>query len=148
MRQKKEQMDNTEKIRANEIKPKEPVITRKAVGKSFHSVVDGSFLTRDAFLRLMPFLLFLLVLAILYISNIYYAEKTIREIEDARREIKEIRYEYITSKSDLMSKSKRSEVARSLEEEGIRESTVPPGRIYIQKDSVTIRTEFETEVSP
>ena len=130
------------------MKPREPVITRKRVGRSFHSVVDGSFLTRDAFLRLIPFLLFLLVLAILYISNIYYAEKTIREIEDARREVKELRYEYITSKSDLMSKSKRSEVARSLETEGLRESTVPPGRIYIRRDSTVTQIAPEMQVSP
>jgi hypothetical protein len=124
-----------DKIGTNQFKPSDSVITRKSVSKSINSVVDGSFLTRDAFLRLVPFLLFLIVIAILYISNIYYAEKTIREIEDARKELKEVRYEYIISKSDLMGKSKRSEVTRSLADEGIEESTVPPYRIYIEKDS-------------
>ena len=112
-----------------------PRVTRKAVGKSIHSVVDGSFLTRDAFIRLVPFLLFLLFLAILYISNVYRAERTIREIDDAQKELKELRYEFITSKSELMGKSKRSEVSMNLEDEGLRESTVPPGKIYISKDT-------------
>lgn len=128
-------MDNKDKIRINELKHGDSTISRKKVGKSIHSVVDGSFLTREAFLRLIPFLLFLLILAIAYISNIYYAEKTIREIEDTRKEVKELRYEYITLKSELMSKSMRSEVAKRLEHEGIIESTTPPGRIYIRKDS-------------
>ena len=94
------------------------------------------------------FLLFLLLLAILYISNIYWAEKTIREIDDAQKEIKELRYEYITSKSELMSKSKRSEVARSLEEDGIKESMVPPGRINISRDTSQNIVPEPTQESP
>jgi hypothetical protein len=134
-------MGTEDKIRTNTRRSEEPSPNKKSVGKSIHSVVDGSFLTRDSFLRFVPFLLFLLVLAILYISNIYYAEQTIREIDDARKEIKELRYEFITSKSDLMSKSKRSEVAKSLQEEGITESTVPPQRIYLRKDSTYLRND-------
>lgn len=133
-------MKSTEdKIRTNNIKSEDSPVTMKSVGKSIHSVVDGSFLARDSFLKFVPFLLFLLLLAIIYISNIYYAERTIRDIEDAHTEIKELRYEFITSQSDLMSISKRSEVAKSLEEEGIKESTLPPHRIYIGKDSTILR---------
>jgi hypothetical protein len=129
-------METGNRTMTNELKNNQSKVRRKTVGKSIHSVVDGSFLTRDAFLRLVPFLLFLLILAVLYISNIYYAEKTNREIDDAQKELKELRYEFITSKSELMGKSKRSEVARDLEGLGIKESTVPPGRIYIGKDSI------------
>jgi hypothetical protein len=118
------------------------------VGKSIHSVVDGSFLTRDKVIGLIPFLLFLLLLAILYISNIYYAEKTIREIDDARQELKELQYEFITSKSDLMNKSKRSEVGRRLESEGIRESTVPPERLYIHTEGITTAQKEGTDLNP
>ncbi len=125
-------MEENEKIRVNNLKEKDPVMTRKNLGRSIHSVVDGTFLTRDKVMRMVPFILFLVILAIFYISNIYYAERTIRDIDDTRQELKELQYEYITSKSDLMYRSKRSQVARSLEEEGIKESTVPPQRIYIE----------------
>lgn len=104
------------------------------MGRSIHSVVDGSFLTRDKVVGLIPFLLYLLVLAILYISNIYNGEKTIRLIDDEKNELKELQYEFISSKSDLMNISKRSKVAERLDSTGIRESTAPPGKIYI-KDS-------------
>jgi len=127
-------MKEKDQIQANTFKEQEPVITKKNIGKSIHSVVDGSFLTRDKIIGLVPFLLFLVALAILYISNIYYAEKTIRQIDDSRRELKELQFEHITSKSGLMSKSKRSEVGKSLENEGLKESTVPPYRIYIQEE--------------
>lgn len=126
-------MEEQDQIKGNTLK--EPAIKKKKIGKSIHSVVDGTFLTRQNIISLVPFLLFLVALAIMYISNIYYAEKIIREIDDANREVKELQFEYITSKSELMSKSKRSEVAKSLDDEGIKESTVPPGRIYIKKEN-------------
>ena len=127
-------MKEKEQIKANTFNEEEPALTKKNIGKSIHSVVDGSFLTRDKIICLVPFLLFLVALAILYISNIYYAEKTIRRIDDSRRELKELQFEYITSKSGLVSKSKRSEVAKSLENEGLKESITPPYRIYVEEE--------------
>jgi hypothetical protein len=120
-------------LRTNTLKGKEPIITRKKVTRSIHSVVDGSFLTKDKVVGMIPFLLFLLILAILYISNIYSGEKTIRSIDDAKTNLKELQYEFITSKSDLMNLSKRSEVAERIDTTGIKESTVPPERLYIKK---------------
>jgi hypothetical protein len=138
-------MEQAEKIKTNTFKGKDPVITKKNLGRSIHSVVDGSFLTRDKVVGLVPFLIFLLFLAILYISNIYYAEKSIREIDDTKEELKELQYEFITSKSELMSKSKRSEIARMLESEGINESTIPPGRLYIKDAESKQETEQHDE---
>ena len=128
-------MEEEEKIQTNQYKGKEYVITRKNISRSFHSVVDGSFLTRDKVMGLVPFLLFLLFLAILYITNIFYAEKTIREIDDSKQQLKELQYEFITSKSDLMNKSKCSEIVKNLEDEGIKESTIPPRKLYINTDN-------------
>lgn len=121
------------KIRTNTFTGKDPLITRKKVGKSIHSVVDGSFLTKDKVVGLIPFLMYLLILAILYITNIYNGERTIRAIDDAKTSLKELQYEFITSKSDLMNMSKRSEVAERLDSTGIKESVVPPERLYIHQ---------------
>ena len=135
-------MDEPENIRINQFREKEPVFTRKNIGKSFHSVVDGSFLSREKVMRMVPFLLFLLLLAVFYITNIFYAEKTIREIDDAKQELKELQYEFITAKSDLMTKSKRSEIAKDLENEGIKESSIPPRKLYINRaDTLETKTE-------
>jgi hypothetical protein len=130
-------MIKEQKIRTNTLKGKDPIISRRKVGRSINSVVDGSFLTRDKVVGMIPFLLFLLILAILYISNIYRAEKTIRAIDDAKTTLKELQYEFITSKSDLMNMSKRSEVAERLDSTGIKESTVPPERLYINAESTS-----------
>lgn len=100
--------------------------------KSLQQLLGGTFLTRDRAVSLLPFLFFLTFIAIFYIANTYLAEKTIREIEKVKKEVKELRYEYITTKSELMFHSKQTQVAKSLESTGIKESTTPPQKIIIE----------------
>lgn len=128
-------MAKKEDIQGNRLKPEtngrknEP-----APGKSIQNVLNGSFLVNSKTLRFLPYLFFLAFLGILYISNIYYAEKKVREINQLSRELKELRYEYISEKSKLMHKSKQSEVAKALEGTGIKELTVPPHKIVIKQE--------------
>lgn len=103
-----------------------------AVVSSISSVVSGNFLTRDKTMQQLPFVLFLMVIAMAYISNTYYAEKTVREINKINNELKELRSEYITSMSDLMFISKQSEVAKAALPLGIVESVVPPKKIVVK----------------
>jgi len=100
-------------------------------------VINGNFLTNEGALKQIPFILFLVFVAIIYISNTYYAEKILRKTNNVNNEIKELRSEYITTKSDLMFISKQSEVARVAEEMkiGIKESVVAPKKIVIEKGS-------------
>jgi hypothetical protein len=121
-------------IRANKLKgiTAKDSAKDKNMEKSLQALLDGSFLTRDRVIRLLPFLLFLTLIAVIYISNIYYAEGTQRESDHIQTELKELRYEYITAKSGLMYKSKQSEVAKNLESTDIIESTTPPVKIIIE----------------
>lgn len=102
-------------------------------------VINGNFLTNEAAVKQIPFILFLVLVAIIYISNTYYAEKILRKTNAVNNEIKELRSEYITSKSDLMFISKQSEVARAAADMkiGIKESVVAPKKIVIEKGEVT-----------
>jgi hypothetical protein len=96
----------------------------------------SDFLSKENAVALMPYFIFLALLGIVYISNTYYAERTIRKIDKITNELKELRSEYITSKSDLMFKSKQSEVARAVESMGLLESVTPPKIILIKKDTI------------
>jgi hypothetical protein len=100
--------------------------------RSFQSVVSGNFLSRDETLRFLPFLLFLSLLAILYIANGYYSEAKMRRQNKLTEELKDLRSEYIITKSDLMFISKQSEVAKSVAVLGLKESVVPPKKIVVQ----------------
>lgn len=94
--------------------------------KSAASILDGSFLTRENLLSQLPFIIFITFLAIIYIANSYNAEKTIIEINRTKKQLEELRYEYVTTKSNLMFQSKQSEVAYRLATSQVKESTVPP----------------------
>jgi Bacteriodetes cell division protein (FtsL-like) len=104
------------------------------IDKSVHNILGGNFLGRDRALSFIPLLLLLTVLAVFYISNIYIAEKKSRQIENLNRELKELRYKFITKKSELMYLSNQSQVAKKLAQSGIKESRVPPEKIIIKEE--------------
>lgn len=110
-----------------------PKETNKII-RSIGSVFSGSFLTKRLVVDQLPYILFLTAMAILYITNGYYAEQKIRQLNNITSELKELRSEYITSKSELMFISKQSEVARATEKFGLKESIVPPQKIVVKNE--------------
>lgn len=123
---------NKIKEKPNEKKAKE---LNKTTGltKLLNDIVTGNILTRESVVNSAPFFLFLLFLAIVYISNGYYAEDTVRALNNVNNELKELSSEYISTKSELMFRSKQSEIARALEPYGIKESVTPPKKIVVSK---------------
>ena len=113
----------------NKIKQKSSERNGKKLQETARSVLDGSFLTRERVVRLFPFILYITFLAILYIANSFYAEKRIIEIDRVRKELKELRYTYISTEKTTRVLSKQSEVARKVEKLGIKESKVPPKKL-------------------
>lgn len=91
------------------------------------------WLNYQSIVRQLPFFLFLAVLAVLYIYNGHYADKTIRSINRTAREVKELQYEYKTVKSEVMFRSKQSELARAVEPLGLKELITAP---VVLSDSV------------
>lgn len=65
------------------------------------------------------FLLFIGFLMVLYIANAHFAEKGVREIQRTENEIKQLKWEYITIKSQTMFKSMQSQIDTSLERTGL-----------------------------
>ena len=76
--------------------------------------------------RNVRFFLFLAALAVVYIYNGHYADKTIRNINKVSNELKELQYEYKTLKSEVMFRSKQSELAKAVAPLGLKEIVVPP----------------------
>jgi hypothetical protein len=105
----------------------------KNTARSLQSILGGGFLANKRTAENLPFLLFLAFLGLIYIANSYYAEKKIRKIERLQKEVKELRYEYIYTRSQLMSKSRQSEIAKTLSYEGIKESRIPPKKIITEE---------------
>jgi hypothetical protein len=76
--------------------------------------------------RNIGFLLFLAALAVVYIYNGHYADKISRDLSRTDKELKELQYEYKTLKSEVMFRSKESELAKAVAPFGLGELTQPP----------------------
>jgi hypothetical protein len=79
------------------------------------------------------FFLFLAALAVVYIYNGHYADNISRDITRTDKEVKELQYEYKTLKSEVMFRSKQSELAKAVEPFGLKELVRPP---YVLVDSI------------
>jgi hypothetical protein len=98
---------------------------------SVRDLLTGAILTRTTVLRQLPFILFLVFMAIVYISNRYHAEKITRKTIELQEELNELRAQYTSTASELMFLSRQSQVLRLVEENnlGLKESMVPPKKI-------------------
>lgn len=101
---------------------------------SIKDLLDGSLIANDFIVKQLPFIVFLVFLAFVYIANRYHAEKVVRASIELTKEINELRAEAITISSELMFISKQSEVAKIVEKRGLglKESIEPPRKIVIE----------------
>ena len=105
----------------NEIK--EPKEGRRATPK-----VRGwkRWLNYQSVVKQVPFFLFLTLLAVVYIYNGHLADKTTRNINRTAREVKELQHEFKTVKSEVMFRSKQSELVKAVEAAGLKELATSP----------------------
>lgn len=73
----------------------------------------------------VPFFLFLSFLAIVYIYNGHYADKTVRAINRVGKEVKDMEYEYKILKGEVTFRSKQSELAKAVAPIGLEELVLP-----------------------
>ncbi len=84
----------------------------------------------------LPFFLFVALLAVVYIANGHYSDKTIRNINKAKAELKQLQYEYKDLKAEVMFKGKESEIVKTVEPLGLKRLVTPP--VVLKTDSVII----------
>lgn len=126
-------------MKTNKYKPekKDKKIKKKdkknrKLGKATQEILAGDVLEKKETVKWIPFILFLTLLAFLYITNDYIIESKVRKIGKLQKELMELRYEYVSVKSNLMNISKQSQLAKRLEKMGIKENKEPVKVIRIQ----------------
>ncbi len=102
-------------------------------GRIFSEILDGSLITRNTTSAAIPFIIYVSGLALFLIFNTYYAEKKAREADLLRREMTELRINYIKTKSAYMYLTNRSELAQRLDSRGFIEPVEPPHIIYVEE---------------
>lgn len=119
----------------NKFKQKETVVEQKivkepappgAVQKSLAKIFSGNILTNEEVIQKLPFLFFVALLLIVYIGYGYYSEKTIIALSVLDKEIKELKAEVVSSKSELSYISKKTQIIDRTKELGLMEQKELP----------------------
>jgi len=120
--------NNNERIEFIDAQPRPKNGKRK---DRLRDILNGNILNKQTVSGQIPYILFLALLAVIYIANRYRYEKLVRTGQDMHIEVKNLRAESITTASQLMFISKQSEVSRLIKERGLglEESVVPPKKI-------------------
>lgn len=79
----------------------------------------------------IPFVFFLVGLGLVYIANNHYAEKKVRQIEKMKAEVKTLKWEYWSLRSEIMHGSTQSELSRKVEMYGLQSPEDSPKRITV-----------------
>jgi hypothetical protein len=88
-------------------------------GFSLKGIIDGSLLTMRSVIKQIPFILFIVFLALIYIANRYHAEKVVRQIDALKNEVKDLRAEEITTATELMNLNRPSNIQALVKEKGL-----------------------------
>lgn len=102
-------------------------------------LLSGRLLTQDTVVKHLPYLLFLAFIGLVYIANGYLAESSVRRINQTQQEIKELRSEQISIKSELNNTIIESELNKIIEERelGLTESFDPPKKIILESGEIS-----------
>jgi hypothetical protein len=99
------------------------------------SFLKGTILTDERVTRQFPFIIFIVLLGLILITNRYRSEKVIRQIELVQDTIDDLRSQSITNSAKLMRMSKPSEVVKKVREAnlGLEEQVRAPKKIVVDK---------------
>lgn len=106
---------------------------RSAAARAFGGVFNYRWIVRNS-----NFFLFVAALAIVYIANGHMADNRIRKINDTGRRLKDLQYEYKTLKSEMMFKSRESEMVKAARPLGLTMDTVAPFKIKLISRKVKV----------
>ncbi len=107
----------------------------EATSSFFRSVFSTDRFSSMSFVGYVPFIAFAGLLAIVYIANRHYAERTVRQIDRLGREVKEMSWDYKSISAEMMKLTTQSEIAKRADSIGLKERTEPPKKITLVRKS-------------
>jgi hypothetical protein len=102
-------------------------------GRLVVSIMNGEFLSKDWFVRNLPFTFFIGFLMVVLIGWGYYAESMTRKEVELQEELSELNSEYFTLSSEYITKRGRQQIKERLAGTGLEESRVSPKKIRVRK---------------
>lgn len=89
--------------------------------KDWKAIFNNQFIVRN-----IPFFIFCSALGVLYIYNGHYADKLIKKISVSEKSVKELQYEYKSVQSEVIFRSKATELIKAVEPLGLKELKEKP----------------------
>lgn len=93
----------------------------------------GDLLNYTAVIKQVAFVCFLICIAIFHIFNSHRAVRMVRDKNILETEIKELRWEQMSIKSDLLKRSMQSDIEKDIEAIGLKSLKTPPYKIVVPK---------------
>jgi hypothetical protein len=108
-------------------------IKKKKKGLGLRSLVSGDFLQDGKVVENLPFILFVVLLMLVYISYGYYADNTIRSLSKEEKRSEKLYSELQSLMEIYDQESLQSTVADKLQNKNIFETKDPPRVMWIGK---------------
>ena len=104
-------------------------------GGTLKGLVSGTYIAEKLILNNMRYVILVSVLAVIFISNKFQAERVEREITKLEQEVRDLRAEALSASAELGSVSRQSEVIDMVKERGLglQELREPPYRIVVNE---------------
>lgn len=100
----------------------------------FTLLLQKGVVSTEAATRMLPFLFFVAFLGMIYIANRHMAENNIRDIDKLSKQVKELTWDYKTTKAELSYRSTLTEVEKKTDTLGLKTSVEPPQKLTITED--------------
>lgn len=107
-------------------------MSKENKGSFFKNYLGGDVFSKDSVVKQLPFVLYVVFLLMIYISNTYIAEDMKLDIIKTTKVLEEKRVEYISIKSEITTRTKQSELSKKLGGKGIKETIEPVKKIVVK----------------
>ncbi|MBP9994850.1 MAG: hypothetical protein KBT67_07945 [bacterium] len=91
--------------------------------------IGGDLFSKRTVTKQLPFIVYVVALSMLYITNTYVAEDVNSELMKQNRVLESKHVEYIYNKSEITKLTKQSYLVKQLKDKGIKESVEPLKKI-------------------
>ena len=118
----------------------EPTNTQNKFQKMVESVLRvfgiDDFISYAQVMHNFLFVVAIVFIGVIEIFNTHLAVRLNRGINKKQETIKELRWEYMTVKTEMNQKSKQSELQKTLEPTGLKSLQEPPKKIEVKKGTL------------
>lgn len=122
----KSHLRTSEENRAKQRERREARRKNNQIGGLIREVLSGEILAREALVRQVPFLMYVIFLTLLYLALGYQTERILREKQHVQDKLEETISEEKTLRAEFESELQQSRLEQSTAALGLEQPTTPP----------------------